>query len=139
VICVEAASFDTREAFLREALRVLKPGGTLVSQTLLFRRFLNPAWVGCPSHAVADIPATGGIDAAGLRRSTSRMRRRPVSAARRNLVRWARRNAQAAARTTRSASAGSRSTSRCRMDRRLQDLPLVAAIKPGDGKLVTAD
>jgi ubiquinone/menaquinone biosynthesis C-methylase UbiE len=33
VICVEAAfHFDTRAAFLREALRVLKPAGALTSR-----------------------------------------------------------------------------------------------------------
>jgi MPBQ/MSBQ methyltransferase len=43
VMCVEAAfHFNTRDAFLREALRVLKPAGTLVLSDMLFRRFLDP-------------------------------------------------------------------------------------------------
>jgi MPBQ/MSBQ methyltransferase len=41
VICVEAAfHFNTRGAFLREALRVLVPGGTLVLSDILVRGFV---------------------------------------------------------------------------------------------------
>jgi ubiquinone/menaquinone biosynthesis C-methylase UbiE len=43
VMCVEAAfHFNTRARFLGEALRVLKPGGSLVLTDMLFRKFLKP-------------------------------------------------------------------------------------------------
>jgi MPBQ/MSBQ methyltransferase len=43
VMCVEAAfHFDTRDTFLHEALRVLKPGGSLVLSDMLFRGFSKP-------------------------------------------------------------------------------------------------
>ncbi len=43
VMCVEAAfHFNTRATFLKEALRVLKPGGSLVLTDMLFRAFMKP-------------------------------------------------------------------------------------------------
>jgi MPBQ/MSBQ methyltransferase len=42
VICVESAyHFDSRDKFLEEALRVLKPGGSLVMSDILFRTPFN--------------------------------------------------------------------------------------------------
>ena len=43
VMCVEAAfHFDTRDKFLGEVMRVLKPGGSLVLTDMLFRAFMKP-------------------------------------------------------------------------------------------------
>ena len=43
VICVEAAfHFNTRDRFLQEAMRVLKPGGTLLLTDMMFRSFMKP-------------------------------------------------------------------------------------------------
>ena len=53
VMCIEAAfHFNTRDRFLREVLRVLKPGGTLVLTDMLFRSFLKP--VGDFGHAARE-------------------------------------------------------------------------------------
>lgn len=44
VICVEAAfHFDTRDKFLKEAHRVLEPGGSLVLSDILFRTMFSAA------------------------------------------------------------------------------------------------
>jgi len=61
VICVEAAfHFDTRDKFLAEAFRVLKPGGVLVLSDILFRAMPKAVFeasrVPAANH-VADISA----------------------------------------------------------------------------------
>ena len=71
VMCVEAAfHFNTRDRFLREVLRVLKPGGSLVLTDMLFRGFLKP--IGDfgqvpPANFVQDIADYGArLEAAGF-------------------------------------------------------------------------
>lgn len=57
VLCVEAAfHFDTREAFLKEALRILKPGGRLVLTDILARRWMMRSHRGMPeANFVPDV------------------------------------------------------------------------------------
>jgi len=71
VMCVEAAfHFNTRAKFLKEALRVLKPGGSLVLTDMLFRSFMKP--IGDfgqvpPANFVADIASyRAELEAAGF-------------------------------------------------------------------------
>jgi SAM-dependent methyltransferase len=94
VICVEAAfHFETREKFLKEAYRVLKPGGSLVMSDILFRAIpkviseLN--WVP-PANLVSSVAdygarlaATGFNDIDVMDATDS-----CLGGFRRNLVRW---------------------------------------------------
>jgi MPBQ/MSBQ methyltransferase len=69
VICVEAAfHFDTRDAFLREALRVLKPGAWLVLSDVLFRGSVASVVARAPraNHLASIAGYTWRLEAAGF-------------------------------------------------------------------------
>lgn len=68
VLCVEAAyHFDTRERFLREAFRVLRPGGTILMTDGIIRQRLGPVARRLVPD-LADMPAENFVDLGGYER-----------------------------------------------------------------------
>jgi MPBQ/MSBQ methyltransferase len=94
VICVEAAfHFNTRETFLREALRVLKPGGSLVLSDMLFREFMRPfgefGQVPVANFAAGTADFRARLEAAGFEAvDVQDATQACLAGFRRHLVRW---------------------------------------------------
>jgi ubiquinone/menaquinone biosynthesis C-methylase UbiE len=92
VICVEAAfHFDTRDAFLREALRVLRPGGSLVLSDVLFRSSVASVLARIPraNHVASIAGYIGRLAAAGFEQiDVQDVTKACLSGFYRNILRW---------------------------------------------------